>query len=396
MVKINAAVSLLALGSGAMAFGYGHQPHRYPVEEFVTCSTKLGPQLNRHVQTHWNYKTRTVTFTEKYTTTPHPTVTPTKTKTKTITSVVHTTTTEPTSTDIATITSTSTSYTTTTNIVTETDTETDTTTVTTTPTTTIAAPADFTPIAQEPGFVPRIKGRSADASSSTNGLFERSKDTLQCKGGPHGPVFWPPLHPQSVSCTKFVERIVVKRVTYTARPHTRTARPKTKTVTTTLKQTQTETVYPCDITSTVTATTTAVVTSATDSTTTTTTTSTTTESVVAPQQTFQAVCGPSNLVSTANGGLGVASVSTTYPGNFIPVSGTLSAYDCCVACFSSTSTCRGSISFGNGSCFLVVGSDGVCHANQFTASDRFYTQQGASGTTISNGPCGLLSNGGSS
>ncbi|KAL7819459.1 hypothetical protein V8C44DRAFT_318181 [Trichoderma aethiopicum] len=391
MVKINSAVSLLALGSGALAFGYNPPHNRYPVEEFVTCSTRLGPQLNRHVQTHWNYKTRTVTFTEKYTTTPHPTVTPTKTKTKTVTSVVHATTTAPTVTDVATITSTSTSFTTTTNIITETDTQTDTVTSTTTPTTTIAAPADFTPIAQEPGFVPRIKGRSAAAGNS---LIERSKDTLQCKGGPHGPTFWPPLHPQSVSCTKFVEPIVVKRVTYTARPHTRTARPKTKTVTTTLKQTQTETVYPCDITSTVTASTTTVVTSATDSTTTVTTTSTATESVVAPQQTFQAVCGPSNLISTANGGQGVASVSTSGTGNFIPVSGHLSPYDCCVSCFN-TGACRGSIAFASGTCYLVVGTDGVCHANQFVGTDQFETQQGASGTTISNGPCGLLANGGS-
>ncbi|TFA98235.1 hypothetical protein CCMA1212_010032 [Trichoderma ghanense] len=390
MVKLNSAVSLLALGSGALAFGYGHQPNRYPVEEFVTCSTKLGPQVNHHVQTHWNYKTRTITFTEKYTTTPHPTVTPTKTKTKTVTSVVHTTTTEPTSTDVATITSTSTSYTTTTNIVTEIDTETDTATSTTTPTTTIPAPADFTPISQEPGFVPRIKGRSANSN-----LFERSKDTLQCKGGHGGPpTFWPPMHAQSVSCTKFVEPVVVKRITYTARPHTRTARPKTKTVTTTLKQTQTETVYPCDVTSTVTASTTTVITSATESTTTSTTTTTSTELVVAPQQTFQAVCGPSNLLSTANGGQGVSSVSTQQPGNFVPVSGTLSPYDCCVFCFN-TAACRGSISFSSGTCFLVVGTDGVCHAGQFSGIDQYQTAAGASGTTVSNGPCGLLANAGS-
>ncbi|PTB66228.1 hypothetical protein BBK36DRAFT_1168848 [Trichoderma citrinoviride] len=390
MVKINSVVSLLALGSGALAFG--HQPNRYPVEEYVTCSTKLGPQVNRHVQTHWNYKTRTVTFTERYTTTPHPTVTPTKTKTKTITSVVHTVTTEPTVTDVATITSTIMSYSTTTNIVTEIDTETDTTTVTTTPTTTIPAPADFTPIAQEPGFVPRIKGRSAAAAA--NSLLERG-NSLQCKGGPGGPVFWPPMHPQSVTCTKFIEPIVVKRVTYTARACTRTARPKTKTVTTTLKQTQTETVFPADVTSTVMTSTTSIVVTATDSTTTTTTTTTATESVVAPQETFQAVCGPENLIYTANGGNGIAGVSTRAPGNFIPVSGTQTPYDCCTACFS-TAACRGSLFYASGSCYLVVGTDGVCHANQFVGIDAFQTLNGAStGTTVSNGPCGMLANGGS-
>ncbi|KAL7943567.1 hypothetical protein V8C42DRAFT_347008 [Trichoderma barbatum] len=390
MVKINSVVSLLALSSNAFAFRQPdyHQPNHHPVKEFVTCSTKLGPGVNHHVQTHWNYKTRTVTYTEKFTTTPHPTVTPTKTKTKTITSIVNTVITEPTVTDVATITSTSTSYFTTTNIVSEIDTETVTSTTTTTSTTTIPAPADFTPITQEPGFVPKIKGRTASS------LFERG-NSLQCKPGKGGPVFYPPMHPQSVTCTKIIEPIVIKRVTYTAKACTRTARPKTKTVTTTVKQTHTKTVWPCDITSTVTASATTVITSSTDSTTTTTTTSTTTETTVAPVQTFQAVCGPANVINTANGGQTVSSLGTTQPGTFVPVSGTQNGYDCCVACFN-TPACRGSITFGVNSCFLLVGTDGVCHANQFVGNDAFSTAPGGSASTfVSNGPCGLLRNAGS-
>ncbi|UKZ77071.1 hypothetical protein TrVFT333_004789 [Trichoderma virens FT-333] len=390
MVKVNSVVSLLALSSNAFAFGQpNRQPHRLPiVEEFVTCSTKLGPQANRHVETHWNYKTRTVTYTERFTTTPHPTVTPTKTKTKTVTTVIKTVTTEPAYTDVATVTSTSTSFFTTTNIVTETDTETNTVTTTTTPTTTIAAPAGFTPISQEPGFVPKIKGRSA------NSLIERG-NTLQCRPGKGGPSFYPPLHPQSVTCTKVIEPIVIKRVTYTAKACTITARPKTKTVTTTVSQTHTETEWPCDVTSTVTVPATTVITSSTDSTTTTTTTATTTESTVAPQQTLQAACGPENLITTANGGNGISSVSSSGTGGFLPVSGTHSAYDCCVACFNSATPCRGALSFSSGSCFLVVATDGVCHANQFTGDVQFGTSTGpSSGAYVSNGPCGMLANGG--
>ncbi|KAH6606917.1 hypothetical protein Trco_006070 [Trichoderma cornu-damae] len=385
MVKVRSVVSLLALSSNALAFG--HQPGRQPVKEYVTCSTKLGPNLNLNVPTYWSYKTKTVTYTERLTTTPHPTVTPTKTETKSVTETVETVITEPVVTDVATTTVTGTSFSTTTNIVTEIVTFTTETTTTTTPTTTIPAPADFTPITEEPGYVARLKGRSVDS------LLERGKETLQCKNGPGGPALWPPMHPQSVACTKVIEPIVIKRVTYTAKACTRTARPTTKTVTTTIKQTRTETVWPGDVTSTVTASTSTVITSSTDSTTTATTTTTSTVSAVAPLQTFQAACGPDNLITTANGGNGIAGVSTRQPGNFVPVSGITSPYECCVACFN-TAACRGSLTFGPSACYLLVGADGVCHANQFNGMDQFQTQAGASGTTVSNGPCGLLANGG--
>ncbi|KAM0252547.1 hypothetical protein ACHAQJ_007679 [Trichoderma viride] len=382
MVKVNSVVSLLALSSNALAFG--RQPNRQPYEEYVTCTTELGPKVNHHVPTHWNYKTRTVTFTERFTTTPHPTITPTKTKTKSVTDVVRTVTTEAASTDIATTTITSTSYFTTTNIVTETDTSTVDTTTTTTPTTTIAAPADFTPISQESGYVAKIKGRSV------NSLLERGTESLQCKKGPGGPTFWPPLHPQSITCTKVIEPIVIKRITYTAKACTRTARPKTTTVTTTIKQTHTDTVWPCDVTSTVTASTSTVITSAIDSTTTTTATSTTTISTVAPLQTFQAVCGPDNIISSANGGSAIVGLETSAQtnGNFVPVSGASTSYDCCVSCFN-TAACRGSL-FQGSECILLVGTDGVCRANQFNGQDGFYTEPGSFSGTASNGPCGLL------
>lgn len=162
-----------------------------------------------------------------------------------------------------------TSYATTTNVVTETDTSSVDTTVTTTPTTTVPAPADFTPVTQDQDYAAKVKARSA------KNLLERGKEVVQCKKDPHGGhSFYPPLYPQSVTCNKLIEPVVYKRVTYTAKPCTKTAPPKTKTVTTMVKKTHTNTVWPCDVTSTLTFATSTVVTTAVESTATTTVTST--------------------------------------------------------------------------------------------------------------------------
>lgn len=98
MVKVNSVVSLLALGAGALAFERNAQ--RGLVDEFVTCTTVLGPKSTNHVPTNWHAKTKTLTYTEKVTVTPHPTITPTKTATKTFTKTVSTVVSEPTSTDV--------------------------------------------------------------------------------------------------------------------------------------------------------------------------------------------------------------------------------------------------------------------------------------------------------
>lgn len=105
MVKVNSVVSLLALGSSALAFERNAQ--RGLVEEFITCTTELGPKSTHQVPTNWHYKTKTLTYTERVTVTPHPTITPTKTKTKTVTNTIETVKTEPTSTDVASTTITS-------------------------------------------------------------------------------------------------------------------------------------------------------------------------------------------------------------------------------------------------------------------------------------------------
>ncbi|KAL6909159.1 hypothetical protein GGI43DRAFT_379967 [Trichoderma evansii] len=382
MVKANSIVSLLALGSSALAFQ--RQPNRQIVEEFISCTTELGPKTTHHVPTNWHYKTRTLTYTERVTITPHSVVTPTKTKTKTVTNIVETAITEPPYTDVATTVITSTSYVTTTNVVSLTGTTTIDSTTTTTPTTTIPAPTDFTPITHDQDYVAKVKARSA------KNLLERGQEGIQCKKGPHGGhSFYPPMYPQSVTCNKLIEPIVIKRVTYTAKACTQTAPPKTKTVTATVEKTHTDTIWPCNVTSTVTSSTLTVVTSSVDSTVTATVTSTNVVSASAPEQTLLAACGSDNAITTANGGagLGVTAVGSI---NFSAADAT-DSYQCCVACFN-TAACRGSYYYP-GECFLIVDTDGTCSPNQYSPNTGYFTQQGIPGTaTVGNGPCGLLAN----
>lgn len=162
-----------------------------------------------------------------------------------------------------------TSYVTTTNVVSLTDTSTIDSTTTTTSTSTIPAPTNFTPITQDQDYRAKVKARSA------KNILERGKEIIQCKKNPHGGhTFYPPMYPQSVTCNKLIEPVVIKRVTYTAKACTKTAPPKTKTVTTTVKKTHTDTIWPCEVTSTVTSSTSTVVTTGVDSTVTATVTST--------------------------------------------------------------------------------------------------------------------------
>ncbi|KAL7903040.1 hypothetical protein HDV63DRAFT_412172 [Trichoderma sp. SZMC 28014] len=380
MVKVNSVVSLLALGSGALAFERNAQ--RGLVEEFITCTTELGPKSTNHVPTNWHYKTKTLTYTEKVTVTPHPVVTPTKTATKTFTHTVSTVLSEPTPTDVLSTTLTRTKYATATNVVTQTDITTVDTTITTTPTTTIPAPADFTPVSQNQDYVAKVKARSA------KNLLERGKEVVQCKKNPKGGhSFYPPLYPQSVTCNKLVEPVVYKRVTVTAKPSTITAVPTTKTLSTTVTTTHTNTVWPADITSTITFGTSVTVTSTIDSTTTNYITASNTYSAVAPEQTFNAVCGADNIISSANGG-GDISIQATAP-DYLSLASATDSYSCCMAC-QDTAACRGSF-FYPGGCYLVVNRDGVCNANQFQAGSGYFNEQGTIGS-VSNGPCGLLSN----
>lgn len=154
-------------------------------------------------------------------------------------------------------------YATATNVVTQTVITTVDTTIVTTPTTTIPAPADFTPVSQNQDYVAKVKARSA------KNLLERGKEVVQYSKDPKGGhSFYPPLHPQSVTCNKLVEPVVYKRVTVTAKPFTVTAIPKTKTLSTTITKTHTNTVWPAEITSTITFGTAITVTSTIDSTTT--------------------------------------------------------------------------------------------------------------------------------
>jgi hypothetical protein len=111
---------------------------------------------------------------------------------------------------------------------------------------------------------------------------------------------------------------------------------------------------------------------------------------VAPEETFQAVCGPDNIISSANGGQFI-SIQAAAPDYFSLVSAS-DAYSCCVACFDAVA-CRGSFFSSNG-CFLVTDRNEVCHENQYQAGSGYFNEQWTTGSA-SNGPCGLLANLGS-
>ncbi|KAK5991605.1 hypothetical protein PT974_09890 [Cladobotryum mycophilum] len=383
MVNTNSLLALLALGNGALALG---PP---PPDAQVTCSTRLGSKSTRNVPTYTSTTTNTVTLIIKVTTTPIVTVTPpARTKTVKKWSSTTVTVTGPTTTDVATITLTSTSYVTTTNVITETQTETKDITSTTTPTSTLPAPAGFTPVSQEPGYVPKVKARDET-------LDARAGGSIRCKSRPRGgpPSFYPPLYPQCVDCLKVVKPSVIKTVTYTAKPCTVTLRLKTQTITSTIVQTCTSTLFPPEITSAVTIPASTVITTSTDLTYVTTSTVTNTISIVAPTATFYAACGPENLVSTANDGVNIGQI-TTNTAYINTVNSIHDAYSCCVDCFN-TPNCRSAFNIGS-ICYHTTPVNNVCTPGQSNGNIFRTNTNNNTPVIVSNGPCGLLGNGGMS
>lgn len=112
-------------------------------------------------------------------------------------------------------------------------------------------------------------------------------------------------------------------------------------------------------------------------------TATFTDTVPTP---YYAACGPSNLISAANGGHGILAIGSDAAYN--TVQGVSNAYDCCVYC-QKTANCAGTI-FSR-TCYAMV--DTKCSAGQ--VKGRFYTDPGTTdGFTVSNGPCGIIENAG--
>ncbi|KAH8660466.1 hypothetical protein BX600DRAFT_467738 [Xylariales sp. PMI_506] len=346
------------------------------------CASLLGGVKVDNIPTGSSTVTKTITHTSTalasgptVTLTPSPahrTVTSTDIVTDTITADAEVDTATTILTNVNTITST--------NTVIEIETDTTTTTTTSTSTSTVAAPADFTPISEESEYVARRRGRTLTSPSV-------------CKAGASGPEFSPTAYVQSVKCVSTVYQTRTVTTTVTGKTHTVTAHRSTITSTDIIISTSTTTSYPPDVTDTETITTSTDFITILDVTTTTTLTSTVTSSTEVEAATpFYAVCGSSNLISTANGGQAITELQTRNPTNFLGVSGITSAYDCCVACFNEYgSTCGGSLMYLTSSCLIF--SQTTCTNGAYNNNEFFTSSSGAS-YTISNGPCGLIANGG--
>ncbi|KAH7226755.1 hypothetical protein BKA60DRAFT_659465 [Fusarium oxysporum] len=277
--------------------------------------------------------------------------------------------------------------------VTSTDTEEATTTVTSTSTmtltatirrtSTIPATAGFVPIASEPGYVPRRRNKRGDDK-----LVPTAGPALEKR-------CWPDI--QAVVCNTTIFTLTAQTVT---RARCRTPLPTitvtrnvtvntaTATVTTTVISTRTES-------TTVQATVENVITETTTSTWTWTTrpidwNTTFFATTTLATATTYAACQANNLINSANGGHFIWKINYGGSRNQIQVGiPARNAYECCVACHQ-TRNCIWS-NFPGG-CELVIANS--CNPNDNFNSSFITSPDVRRGTTISNGPCGFIANGG--
>ena len=189
------------------------------------CYTRLGRKSVQNVPTTTYTLTVPVTVTTKSTSTPAVTQTTTQGVTSKIfrhmpfhADILVSTT------KVVTVTATSTSTTVTT------------TQTTSTSTTTVPTPAGFTPVSQENGYVPKIKGRDVYAPQAQQRVSGNS-----VAKSPNSPIFNPKLYPNAVYCVKILKPVTTKTVTLTASQTQTSTVTKTTSTTTTLRSTTTTT-----------------------------------------------------------------------------------------------------------------------------------------------------------
>ncbi|KAL6715384.1 hypothetical protein ACLMJK_006345 [Lecanora helva] len=254
----------------------------------------------------------------------------------------------------------------------------------TTYTSTVPTPPGFVPVAQESGYVPKIKGRTPGAE-----VFE----PLVRRQDPVDPS--PSSYPTAVSCN-MVNQVYSTTVTTVTAAKTKTV-TETPAAQTTSKVVTKTTTITYDGRSTITQTATTTVPATTTEIGTTTTTNTV---VLATPADFYVACDANNLVSRANGGHGITYSDYAY--DFAYQQALIqpaTAYECCSIC-QRTSGCQFSQWVGR-SCVNVIRN--TCHPGSAyqsrtdsTKFDKFYTvaRQNDYPVTYSNGPCGIVLNGG--
>jgi len=391
-------------------------------EDFLLCTTLFGPVSKATVPTVTYALTLTSHATLKLTSTPSTTVTPpASTETASVTTTITSSLTEPQVTDTFSSTTTTTIVSTTTISSTQTITSTVSTTSTIGTTTTIPT---------SPGFTPAIAEESVTASVlQRRGLRGRTPkySTLVTAGKDGKPTAYPKFYPTEVVCAGLVEVIVTTTKVSTATTTTTitAAPPPPSSTTITFTTSTTTTIVPIDASTTITTTDTTSSTSTTSTTTTTTTQTTTTVTLTIPTATFYAACDPSTNQLEYVGGVPIIgkwaksldlspSFEPVYP--LVPFSRPVklklsirsqtnvmyagfgtnnalnqvtsdSAYDCCVACITSSS-CGADAFFSPNVCFLVS-DDGDCDPKQQVLD--FITESGApGGDFVSSGNCGAI------
>ncbi|KAG8670350.1 hypothetical protein FPOAC2_09702 [Fusarium poae] len=366
MVAFKSFLILLTLGAEALAAAV-------PAS---TCSTALGTNTVKNVPTSRVTSIKKITITKKVIRKVNIIVVPVaktstirKIETSTSISTANKNTKTATSTIISesTVVSSRTSWSTTTTV---------TSTVTTKfITSTVAKPAGFTDINNQPLTYKRAV---------------KKRVTTITTGVPGGSM------PQSVRCVKEIPSYSTKTITTTVQGPRTTLKAATKFKTITSFTTVTSTEYPSDASTTVTTIERPTTTSFVDVTSTTTITSSVTVESQIPQSTEFDICSEENIMSTANGG--VVSGFDQWQGNgyALSVGGGLNARSCCQIC-ASHADCLGSyFRITGGSCNIYIAGDAaICANSAQPIIALFRTNRDLSmSVLLSNGPCGQWKNDG--
>ncbi|KAH6952040.1 hypothetical protein DER45DRAFT_618757 [Fusarium avenaceum] len=371
MVALKSLFVVLALGAEALAVS------------IPTCSTILGTKTVKNVPTSTTTVAKHITIIRKVILKVNVVVVPApKTTTVRITETDTVVTTADQQTDTAwdTVTSESTTF------ITRTI-WTDTTSVSSTTTTkfitsTVPAPASFTAIQDDPLY--EARKRAIEDGNIGN--------DIQAAGGEL---------PQSVGCIKEIPSYTTKTISTTVQGPRRTLKGATKTKVVTVSTTSVSTEYPANAKTTSTTTAYPTTTVVTDVTSTSTIFQTVTVEIQTPSATEYAICASSNIISGANGGGLISSVSLSTTSYYRSLAGYgLSAVQCCQVC-AARSWCYGSYiqPTSPSSCYAYLASDGsICtDGRQRNLANYFTKQTSPAGSLIlSNGPCGQWKNGGSS
>ncbi|KAM0546758.1 hypothetical protein ACHAPJ_010686 [Fusarium lateritium] len=357
MVAFKSALVFLALSVEALA--------AVPAGSSVVCATKLGTVSVANPPRATTTTINKLTVIKKVIQKVNVIVIPVaKTTTVKETTTILDTVTAGSDTETATETSTSTETTSTTTTTTATETFTFTTfALARQITTTVAAPADFTPIAQTTDVAKRD-------------IVKRLTRTLTLPGE------GAKEYVQRVDCTKRIPQYTTKTVT---------------TKTTVITVHDTTTVYGPDVSETVITVTIETFRALARKLATTTSTQTVTVQTEVPAFIQHDACNADNILSRANGGGLFSSITILSGDQQESYLGDLSPSQCCSECMLRPN-CRVSL-VRKGKCYVYLAQDAkICANNAQPAWGRYKTTAGSSGavpdTLWSNGPCGKIVNGG--